>query len=431
MKVSLSRVAAFEILFRIESEGEMSGSLLPEYESSLDMIDRGLCHELVLGSLRKQMMLDREINHLTKDKKVDLEVRIALRLGLYQIRYLDRIPDHSAINESVELVKLKRKKSAAGFVNAILRRSTRERFVPSYKNELDRISIETSHPTKLIEHWTRAFGADRAELIAKANNERRPISFRSTANTNSDDLQLIEKFRHSEFEGSYVSDSFSRELSDLSENGKIYFQEIGSQLVARSVPIQDGHSFLDLCAAPGSKTTAVAVRTRNVSDFRIVANDNSPKRLEFLVKNAAQQGLDNIHTFHFDAEKEVPDELGSFDTILIDAPCSGTGTVGHNPEIRYRINAAEIARHADRQLNILRNASDVVNVGGVIIYSTCSLELEENEDVCGAFLGQNLEFEICDLDFPTRFRCENGFYRTWPDTDKMDGFFVAGLRKAV
>ena len=162
-----------------------------------------------------------------------------------------------------------------------------------------------------------------------------------------------------------------------------------------------------------------------------MANDNSPKRLEFLVKNAAQQGLDNIHTFHFDAEKEVPDELGSFDTILIDAPCSGTGTVGHNPEIRYRINAAEIARHADRQLNILRNASDVVNVGGVIIYSTCSLELEENEDVCGAFLGQNLEFEICDLDFPTRFRCENGFYRTWPDTDEMDGFFVAGLRKAV
>lgn len=429
MKVSPSRVAAFEVLFRIEREGGMSGSLLPDYESSLEALDRGLCHELVLGSLRKQMLLDREIDHLTKNKKIDLEVRIALRLGLYQIRFLNKIPDHSAINESVELVKFKRKKSASGFVNAILRRATREAFAPTYNDELDRIAVETSHPKELLERWTLSFGKDRAESIAIANNVRRAIAFRLTANTMADDKAFLEEFRHPEFDEIYVSDTFSQSLSDLADSGKIYFQEIGSQFVARAVPIDEHNRILDLCAAPGSKTTLIALRGNNIQGLTIVANDSNTTRLEHLRQNVAKQGLDGIQFIQHDAENEFPKELGSFDTILIDAPCSGTGTIGHNPEIRYRTDSKEIERHSTRQLNILKNASDVLKVGGTLIYSTCSLEPEENEDVCERFFREQSDLDIVALDFPDRFRNESGYYRTWPDTDGMDGFFVAGLTK--
>ncbi|MBC7900763.1 MAG: 16S rRNA (cytosine(967)-C(5))-methyltransferase RsmB, partial [Saprospiraceae bacterium] len=181
MKISPARIAAFAILLKIEKEKAFSSVLLPQYESDLLPPDRGLCHALTLGILRKQIFLDRLIDQFAKGKKLDPAVRIALRIGLFQLLFLDKVPDYSAINESVNLVQYAKKTSAKGFVNAILRRVTRETIDLAFADDVDRIAVTTSHPRWLVEKWAGQFGVDEAENIAAANNEIPRIAFRISA----------------------------------------------------------------------------------------------------------------------------------------------------------------------------------------------------------------------------------------------------------
>lgn len=433
MKISPARVAAFEILTRIEKDRVFSSALLPAYEEKLSPKDRSLCHEIALGVLRRKIYLDRLIEKLTgkKIEKFDAAVVAALRIGLYQLLFLDRVPDYSAINESVNLVQKAKKSSAKGLVNAVLRRVLREKIELVFADEIEEISVRTSHPRWLLEKWIAEFGFADAALIARANNEMPRLAFRLTGKFHGAEASATENYTKSEFlENCFFVEKINAELTELSEKAEIYFQDEASQMVAGLIELQESEKFLDVCASPGSKTTAVAHR-HGQADHLIVAGDLHRHRVEFLRENCAKQAAGQVRIAQYDAEKSLPFAENFFEWVLVDAPCSGTGTIRHNPEIRYFLTENDFAELAEKQLGILKNASKHVKSGGTLIYSTCSLEIEENEAVIEKFLQGNTDFQKTRPLVPERFLTEGDFARTFPHRDGMDGFFIAAFKKAV
>lgn len=430
-KVSSARAAAFEILQRVE-EGAYSSVLLANENLNLKTEDRALCHELVLGVLRRKITLDALIEHLTsrKAEKLDGAVRQALRMGLYQLRFLTRIPESAAVNESVNLIHRARLRSATGFVNAVLRRAITEKdFEPSVnaKTKVERISIQTSHPVWLIEKWIEDFGVAETENFANANNEQANVSFRLT---NKAEVNLIDFIREkTNVRASKITPNAWRVektndvIQRLAREGKIYFQDEASQLVAHVLEAQPLDSVLDLCAAPGSKMTHIATLQQRLK--RLVACDVHEHRLQTIKEIADKTGVENPELINLDATKELPFADGEFDRVLVDAPCSGTGTLRRNPEIRYRITKDDFSILAEKQKRILANASRVVGNGGKLIYSTCSVEKEENEFVVEDFLKNHKSFEIIAAKVGKDLLNKNGTARTFPQKHGTDGFFIA------
>ena len=431
MKISPARKAVYEILLKIEIHRAYSSSLLADHDTKLTSPDRGLCHEIVLGVLRRQLLLDRYIEVFTQDRKLDIEVRIILRMGLFQLYYLDRVPDHAIVNESVGLTQRARKSSARGLVNAVLRSATKQRPQLDFKNELEQISVETSHPKWLIEKWQKDRPADDVEKLACVNNEPPPVSFRKTIKGKDVGLPdgVVES---STVPGCFTSKSFSKELRELSDRGEIYFQDEASQMVASSIEILPGEIFLDVCASPGGKTTAVAYRSVSPSSKTgptILAGDVSWRRVRLLNETCEKQGAGMVHIAQYDATKPLPFANEVFDHVLVDAPCTGTGTIRHNPEIRYLVRPDDFLRMQAIQRTILINASKLVRPGGSLTYSTCSLEPEENEDVCRSFLSEALDWENLVPNLPGKFLTDGGYARTFPHRDGLDGFFIATFRR--
>jgi 16S rRNA (cytosine967-C5)-methyltransferase len=427
MKISPSRAAAFDVLMRIERDKAFSSVLLPIAEESLSPADRSLCHELVLGTLRKQLYLDRLISMKAPGRKLDPAVVVALRLAIYQIKFLDRIPHHSAVNESVNLVHRAKKSSAKAFVNGVLRTLIRENTQPVYADESDRLSVETSHPLWLLDKWTGQFGREAGIDIAIANNQQPPTAFRLL--TVDPDLRVnVEGWaaRSEYVDGCYIASRSDSRLMELSMEARIYLQDEASQMVASSIKLSKGARFLDVCASPGGKTGLVA---RNNPFASTTAGDITATRTELLKQNLERQGIKVKGIARYDAARDLPFAAGSFDQVLVDSPCSGTGTIRHNPEIRYFLSEKDFTAFADKQLAILISASEMVRPGGCITYSTCSLELEENEHIAGRFLEETSSFYGEPADLPPRFLTNDGFARTWPHRDNMDGFFVARFRR--
>ena len=430
-KISPARVSAFEVLSKIETERAFSSILLPTHGSRLNDLDRNLCYELTLGVLRKQIYLDRLITELSKNKKLDSAVAIALRLGIYQLLFLDRIPAYSAINESVELVARARKTSAKGFVNAILRRISKGNVEIHYADNVDKISVETSHPRWLIEHWASVFGLKGAFSVAEANNLPPGLTFRLTAKASSGRLENPDEWKPcSHVEGCVSVDRASPSLIRLAESGEIYFQDEGSQLVASAIRLGVNERFLDVCAAPGSKTTMIASGSSDRSAL-IVAGDLHRRRVGTLQDNCITQGVKHVNFVQYDASRELPFAEGSFDVVLVDAPCSGTGTIAHNPEIRYFLAHGDFQEFQRKQLSILGNASKMVKPKGRLVYSTCSLERDENEEVCEIFISNSGLFSSVKPAVPDRFLTSENFARTFPPRDRMDGFFIAEFKRAA
>ena len=436
--VSPARLTAFEILRRV-AEGAYASVLLASRADDLSPPDRALCHELVMGVLRRQLWLDRLIEHYA-DRKVaglDESVRIALRLGLFQLRFLTRIPASAAVNESVNLVHFARARSAGSFVNAVLRRATREPEVDPTSNipdPLERLSVATSHPAWLLERWIEALGADEAEAFARANNEPAPIAFRVVKNR-AQEADVCERLRAAGAEvvpsrvaaGAWRVSGAGRALGELAASGKIYVQDEASQLAALLLHVQAGQRVLDLCAAPGSKTTQIADLSKDSAI--IVAADLHEHRLKTLVSSANLQGLGSIHCVVLDGLQALPLLQDSFDRVLVDAPCSGTGTLRRNPEIRWRISPADIEDLARRQKELLFNAAPLVRPGGRLVYSTCSIESEENEEVAQAFLESNEAFKLVDLTVAAGLQSSLGAVRTWPQREGTDGFFICAFER--
>lgn len=419
--VSPARAAAFRILTKIETEKSFSSALLPVFEDKLELRDRALCHELTLGVLRKQIYLDRIVGKLTGGKKLDTVVKIILRIALYQLIFLDKIPAHAAINDAVNLTRIAKKYSAKSFVNAILRRFTREKIELDFADEIEEMAVVTSHPRWLIEKWIADFGFEETAKLAAANNETPKLNYRFTAKTTDAIKKSVEN------ENIQNEKSF---LLELAENGKIYFQDTGSQLVGAAVELKKNESFLDVCAAPGSKATQIALRKENgIEKNFIVAGDFYWQRVKILMENCRKQGADFVNILQYDAERGLPFADECFDVVLLDAPCSGTGTLRHNPEIRYFLEEKDFRELSGKQLTILKNASKLIKPGGRIIYSTCSLEKEENEEVIGKFLGETSGFRKIKPLVDEKFLTAEGVARTFPQRDDMDGFFIAVFEK--
>jgi 16S rRNA (cytosine967-C5)-methyltransferase len=436
--VSPARRVAFEILLRVE-EGAYASVLLASREEELQPLDRSLSHELVMGVLRRQLWLDRLIEYYADRKVTELDapVCIVLRLGLYQLRFLSRVPASAAVNESVNLVNLARLRSASGLVNAVLRRATREPDVDPARNiqdPLERIAVSTSHPPWLIERWTRAFGNFEAQAFAGANNEPAPIAFR-VVNKRARESEVIERLRHAGAElvpskiesGAWRIKGGGRLLSEFAGTGQVYVQDEASQLVAGALGAKAGHRVLDLCAAPGSKTTQLADRT--FDSAAIVALDVHERRLRTVVSSAKLHGLTSIHCVVADGLQPLPVRERSFDRVLVDAPCSGTGTLRRNPEIRWRISPRDIEDLSGRQKQLLSNASRAVKSGGRLIYSTCSVEPDENEAVRETFLENHEAFESAELPIDSSVMTSPATARTWPHREGTDGFFVCAFKR--
>jgi 16S rRNA (cytosine967-C5)-methyltransferase len=356
--ISPARVVAFEIL-RLVEQGGYAADLLASRAGGLDSRDAGLAAEIVLGSLRRQAQLDFLIEHFSARtaSRLDPEVRLALRMGIYQLRHLDRVPAHAAVNQSVELVKRARKRSAAGLVNTVLRKVHRSPIPwPDRATEL-------SHPAWLLERWDRHFGPETATTIARANL--------ATPETH---------LRAPDARGWRI-------------------QDIGSQSIVPLLGLAPGQSFLDLCAAPGNKT-AQALEY----GVRAVACDCHWSRLRLM------KGL-GCELVVLDGTAPLPFAC-RFDRILVDAPCSGTGTLAHNPEIKWRLQPARLRELHDLQVKLLRNALERLAPGGRLVYSTCSLEPEENDEV------------VNSAGIPA---CMVGVHRRLPGIHPGDGFFAAVL----
>lgn len=419
MKISPARIAAFEILSKIERERAFSSVLLPVYEEKLEAKDRPLCHELTLGVLRKQIYLDRIVEKLSNGKKIDSAIRIILRIALYQLIFLDKIPAHAAINDAVNLAHRAKKTSAKSFVNAVLRRFARAPFNLEFADDTEKIATENSFPRWLVEKWTAQFGFEEAAKLAAASNETPPLDFRLTAKT-SEAVKESLKRENIKNEKNY--------LRDLAEAGKIYFQDAASQMVAEIVNLQPNENYLDVCCAPASKFSLVNYLTGEPEKL-FVGGDLYVQRLQTARKNCARVGAKNYQLLAYDAEKPLPFADEVFDKVLIDAPCSGTGTIRHNPEIRYFLEEKDFAELSRKQLKILANASKVTKPGGKIFYSTCSLEQEENEAVCKKFAAENRDIVQIKPELSDHFLTAANFARTFPQKDNMDGFFIAVFEK--
>jgi 16S rRNA (cytosine967-C5)-methyltransferase len=436
--VSPARLAAFEILRRV-AEGAYASVLLASRAEDLAPLDRALCYELVMGVLRQQLWLDRLIELCTNRKVAGLDqsVRIVLRIGLYQLRFLSRIPASAAVNESVNLVHFARLRSAGSFVNAVLRRATREPDVDPVDNiddPFERLSVATSHPEWLLRRWSEAFGIAEAEALARANNEAAPTAFR-VVKVRASEGEVIERLRAAGAEllasrivpSAWRINGAVRELAELAAAGKIYFQDEGSQLVASCLDVQPGQRVLDLCAAPGSKTTQIGDLSQDSAV--IIASDLHEHRLRTLVSSALVQGLGSIHCVALDGLQSLPFPEGSFDWVLVDAPCSGTGTLRRNPEIRWRISPADIEDLAARQTQLLFSAARVVRPGGRLIYSTCSVEPDENEEVVQSFLENTETLRRVELKLDHGLQTSSGAARTWPQREGTDGFFISAFER--
>ncbi len=441
--VSPARRAAFDILRRVEREGAYASILIAALpESDLSREDRALAQEIALGTLRHQKSLDYFIERYSRRLvgRLDLPVLVALRMGLYQLRYLSRIPARAAVNESVNIVKNAGTRSAAGMVNAVLRNAARrldEEPGKEIADPLEKLSVAVSHPRWMLERWIAQLGEEAARELALANNEPPRAAFRVNTLLASEDeaLALLRSegvgARQSEIApGAFLLERGGAAAAlEAIEKGLIYFQDEASQLVSLLLEPLRGGSVLDLCAAPGSKTSHIAALTGN--DCWIVAADIHPHRLAALSASCRRLGVDCVSPVALDATFDLPVIEGArgFDRVLIDAPCSGTGTLRRNPEIKWRLTPRDIERLAEVQLSLLSRGARAITSGGRLVYSTCSIETEENERVINRFLESGAPFRLIRPDANPDLITEDGMMRTFPHRHGADGFFAAVLEK--
>ena len=445
MPISPARTAAFDILLRVERESSYASELLhSETYQRLTTPDHALATELVMGVLRWRSRLDDEIAAASSQplSRLDLEILISLRLAIYQFRWLSRIPARAAIHESVELVKRARKRSAAPFVNAVLREVSKNPLCPPVVNPQS-LATSWSHPLWLVERWTKAYGVAVAAAICNQNQSIPKTSIRLRAPEAEASLQS-QKIALAN--GALLSKARTVESGDITRSqalrtGEIVIQDEASQLVAALVgrTLNQGSRILDCCAAPGGKTLAIADQNPNAV---ITAAELHPHRARLLQKLlTAAKASTRIEVITGDARR-LP-LSAPFDRILADVPCSGTGTLARNPEIKWRLSQADLAELHDRQLVILGSALSHAAPKGRVIYSTCSLEKEENEKVVEAALAENHSFHLVDcsaelenlratgqLTWPDPSSLTRGPYlRTIPGIHPCDGFFAAILER--
>jgi 16S rRNA (cytosine967-C5)-methyltransferase len=445
MPVSRARAAAFDILLRVEREDAYGSELLHSGSyNQLSTADHGLATELVMGVLRWRSWLDARIAEQSSQSlaKLDTEVLVALRLAAYQLGFLERVPQRAAVYEGVELVKRARKRSAVPFVNAVLRHLAGVLAANSGAAAIrstttaEELAERSAHPLWMVERWEREFGDDIARQVCAYDQQIPETAVRLTSAEVADEL----KAEHVELTAGNLLTLARRVRSGDVTNtrafreGRVAIQDEASQLVA--LLVGRGKKILDCCAAPGGKTRVLAQRNPAAE---ILALELHPHRARLLRKLVPAT---NVRVVTTDI-RDLPVGNGPFDRVLVDVPCSGTGTLARNPEIKWRLRLEDLADLQGRQVAILRAAMRQVASGGRLVYSTCSLEREENLEVVQKALGEDASFQVvnCSTEL-ARLRKEgelvwedlnlltNGAYlRTLPGVHPVEGFFAVIWQK--
>lgn len=460
MNISKARTIAFDVLRRVETQNAYADEVLrAELAADVRAEDAGLATELTLGALRWQRLLDFLIGRYLANaaKKLDVEVRIALRLGVYQLWFLERVPAHAAVHESVELVKRARKRSAAPLVNAVLRKAASESaqflksrdaiasFLPSNLSTAERMGILYSHPTWLVERWLRNFGEHRTQVLLEANNRVPAVSCFMVDTTRRREARAsLQKARCVVEPGLLLRDAWTLDkgnpaASEAVRGGWVAMQDEASQAVAHLLAVEDGKTVLDLCAAPGGKTILLALAAG--VQGRVIATDIHAHRVRAMAERFETAGIRNIEALTLDGTQPLPFER-RFDRIMVDVPCSGTGTLARHPEIRWQFREDDLADLHTRQVLLLKNALANLAPNGRLIYSTCSLEPEENELVVNEVLGRlHAEFKVVNAQpvlqgivregiTAESLVDTDGFFRTCTSVQGTDGFFAAAIEGA-
>jgi len=463
MAISQARTIAFDVLLRVAKQDAYADDVLrAELDKTVKTEDAGLATELALGVLRWQRLLDFVIGrYLNKPANVaDAEVRIALRMGVYQLLFLDRVPASAAVNESVELVKRARKRSASTLVNAILRKAAKEplpgnspadgvaRLLPADLPLMERLGIQYSHPTWLVERWLRIYGEERTRSLLQANNRVPALSGYLFELQRGEDATLSLRQAGCHIQpGRLLHDAWLLEggnpgATEAVRRGWVAIQDEASQAVAGLLAVDPGNSVLDLCAAPGGKTLLLARAAG--AEGHVVAADLHKNRVRAMQERFELAGVRNVETIVLDGAQPLPFEHPfdhPFDRILVDVPCSGTGTLSRHPEIRWKLRAEDLGDLHGRQASLLRNALPHLAPNGRLVYSTCSLEPEENESVVREVLGALGDtFQVADprgaiermLQESVRSESvvgTDGFFRTFPPDHGTDGFFGAVIER--
>jgi 16S rRNA (cytosine967-C5)-methyltransferase len=436
-----ARKAALEILFRVDHKGAYAdallGSRLPEFEPN----DRRLITLMVLGTVAWRGTLDFEIERLASRPlaKIDAAVLEILRLGLFQLRHLDRVPKHAAVDTAVTIANSERRtRDASGFINAVLRKATRQD-APAFEianDEVGSLALKYSHPRWMAERFIATFGGADAESLMAADNEAAPTAIRLNLSHGTraeiltrvkrDGLEVVGEGRFPEtliLQGSPHLDSESF------REGLFHVQSEASQIIARMLGPAPRATVVDCSAAPGGKATHLAELVGERGS--VIALDLNLAGLRNTRGLAQRLGHTNLFFARADIAKAVPLPPASFDSILLDAPCTGTGTLRQHPEIRWRLKPGDPSRMAVLQLAMLRNAAAVLRPGGAMVYSVCSLMPEEGPAVVTEFLAENLQYQI-DTQPPAHEQIadllrEDGTMLTRPDHSGLDGFFGARI----
>lgn len=444
-----SREVALDVLEAVESgifaEPELDRRLR---DCDLSPEDRALATELTYGVLRWQKRLDAVINQcLAKpNKKLQPTHRGILRLALYQLILLDRIPSHAAVHQAVIQARSRLGNNAAGFVNAVLRTALRnpDRLDPIVSDDPKSLANYYSYPFWLVQRWINDFGAEATRQILAHGNSRAPMIARTNRlkTTRSDLIDLLSREQVSVVATIPDPDALwiqSARKSPIELPGFVqgFFavQDRASQMVVPLLTPRPGERILDACSAPGGKTAHLAALTINKA--QIIALDNNRRRLGEEARNLERLGVTCAELIKGDAtDSSLCRKLGLFDKILLDAPCSNLGVVRHNPEVKYRSTQSGVKKLAQRQLEMLMTVSGSLDSHGTIVYSVCTVTREETVDVISRFLEQKPEFSVDrilpeEVALPSVLR-SSGFMTTFPPSDNvpMDGFFAARLRKS-
>ncbi|NLG89620.1 MAG: 16S rRNA (cytosine(967)-C(5))-methyltransferase RsmB [Clostridiaceae bacterium] len=442
-----ARETALKALIEIETKNAYSNLALKKLlrSDSLDARDRAFISELVYGTVSRRLTLDWIISQFskTKLKKISLRVLSILRLGVYQIMFLDRVPDSAACDTSVELAK-KYAKESSGFVNGILRnisRNSAEIHMPENTgSDAYELSIKYSFPEFLVEDWLNEYGREFTEKILESLLTRPDFYVRvNTLKTTPE--AVIDELSAEGFEvrpGRFLNEALIiRNVSDISSlkaysEGRITVQDESSMLVTKILDPRPGEKILDICAAPGGKSTHIAEHMKN--EGHIAAWDVHEHKVKLIWNNAQRLGVKIIEPALRDALEPAAELEGRFHRVLVDAPCSGTGIIRRKPDIKWHRKPEDFGKLVEMQQKILYNASRYVMPGGVLVYSTCSLDPRENSAVVNAFVRENTDFILEPIsDLPgiigDKKETAGGMLNLYPHIDGTDGFFIAKIRK--
>lgn len=435
------RDAALSILMEINENQAYSNLLLNRTikKYNIESKDRGLLTELTYGTLQHRLTLDYYLEPFVRGK-LHPWVRELLRLSIYQIVYLTKIPPHAVVHEAVEIAKRRGHKGIAPTVNGILRSVLRKgvRSVDNIKDEIERMSIETSHPQWLIKRWVEQFGKEEALAMAHENNHPARMTARvnTLKTTVADAISSLAREGIDVTNGEVVSQSIQTSSGSLANteafsNGLLTIQDESSMLPVLALDVKPEMKVLDMCAAPGGKTTFIAEKMGNTGE--IYAHDLHEHKLALIESNASRLGITSIQTKSGDSrELDSLYEPASFDRILLDAPCSGLGVIRRKPEIKYNKTEQDLVSLTTIQEQLLETAYRLIKKEGIIVYSTCTVEYSENEGMIKKFLSNHADMVLVPLDTlenSESLSIRNNILQVLPQHFGSDGFFVAAFQK--